>query len=78
MAKSLGYDIQHRDRDLKRLIRDMKYFFGNQLLGELGTPIRWEAEAAWPLTLFDGDNSMPQAQLKHILLRTFLLQRHQR
>ncbi|MET3552674.1 TniQ family protein [Burkholderia sp. 567] len=71
-VNALGYDICRHIIDRQRFIRDMKFFFGNQLLDEIGAPIRWETDAAWPLILLGGDTSAPQTQLKHILLRIFL------
>ncbi|MBY4803662.1 TniQ family protein [Burkholderia cepacia] len=72
LAEELGYDIHRRIIDRQRFIRDIKYYFGSQLLDELGAPIKWETDAAWPLILLNGDNSDSQAQLKRILLKIFL------
>jgi TniQ len=74
-AASVGYDFSRYSHDRYRVASDLEGFFGRQLLGELGVPVRSGAPTAWPLALLDGHQSVPQAQLKHILLRVFLMHR---
>ncbi|WP_081653111.1 TniQ family protein [Paraburkholderia graminis] len=71
-AEALGYQCERYRQNRYRLVTDLERYVGAELLQEMGVPVRSGAPTAWPLTLIDGHHSVPQAQLKHVLLRAFL------
>jgi hypothetical protein len=74
VGASLGYGPYKGTGTLTgyELARDFEAYFGAALLRDLGISLQPELPVAWPYSLLCGHHSLPQVQLKHVLMRVFL------
>lgn len=77
IGASLGYDLIGKThlQETDKLTCDLETYFGAALLRDIGLSMRPGPPIGWPLSLMCGRSSLPQAQLKHVLMRVFFKNR---